>query len=182
MSTISELRKQIKELKRENAFLTGQLLSHGSELTNGRLFDLVRHQRAELHEAKLITDKEYAELCSEHPLAQGDGSPSPRRLEDYDELKARTARLKDSLDVLTEASWERENSLRELERNIAELRKDKERLDWMNKYPKTVGHTTLGDGRYWFVYDKDGSGPIASGLKTLREAIDAAMEEALRDL
>ena len=50
-------------------------------LTNQRLFDLVRHQRIELHTEGLITDEEYAMLASEHA--------SVRRLEDYDVLRAK---------------------------------------------------------------------------------------------
>jgi hypothetical protein len=57
--------------------------------TNVRLFDLVRYMRSELHEAELITDDEYFWLCAEAPMAKGQGSPSPRRLEDYDEIKAK---------------------------------------------------------------------------------------------
>lgn len=49
----------------------------------GRLFDLVRHQRGELHEAELITDEEYVALAA----AQG----SVRRLETYDGLRKRLA-------------------------------------------------------------------------------------------
>ena len=56
--------------------------------TNVRLFDLVRFMRSELHEAELITTDEYSWLLSEAPMAKGSGSPSPRRLEDYDRVKA----------------------------------------------------------------------------------------------
>lgn len=56
--------------------------------TNRRLFDLVRFMRSELHEADLISDEEYSWLLSEAPMAKGSGSPSPRRLEDYDQVKA----------------------------------------------------------------------------------------------
>jgi len=55
--------------------------------TNVRLFDLVRVMRSELHEADLITDEEYSWLLSEAPMAKGSGSPSPRRLEDYDRAR-----------------------------------------------------------------------------------------------
>jgi hypothetical protein len=67
------------------------LLSKGNppEKINARLFDLVRYMRAELYEADLITDEEYSWLCYEAKLAKnGKGSPSPRRLEDYDTIKA----------------------------------------------------------------------------------------------
>jgi len=59
-----------------------------SDITHVRLFDLVRYSRGYLHEADLITDDEYAWLCGA-PLAKGAGSPSPRRLEDYDDLRAK---------------------------------------------------------------------------------------------
>src|SRR5688500_5811187 len=49
------------------------------QIENQRLFDLVRYQRGELHEAGLITDDEYAWLA-----AGVDGSQPARRLEDYD--------------------------------------------------------------------------------------------------
>lgn len=67
-------------------------------ITETRLFDLVRYCRGELHEAGLITDQEYADLVTA-------GSESARRLENYDELRAK----------------------------IAELEKDKARLDWLIK-------------------------------------------------
>ena len=57
--------------------------------TNVRLFDLVRYMRSELHQAELITDDEYAWLCSGSEMANSPkgGSPSPRRLEDYDTMR-----------------------------------------------------------------------------------------------
>lgn len=42
-----------------------------------RLYDLIRFCRTELHNANLITDEEYTEMCSW-------GAESARRLEDYD--------------------------------------------------------------------------------------------------
>ena len=65
--------------------------------TNVRLFDLVRFMRSELHEAELITDQEYGWLCAEAPMAKGQGSPSPRRLEDYDEIRAKMRRMESAL-------------------------------------------------------------------------------------
>jgi hypothetical protein len=65
--------------------------------THVRLFDLVRQSRATLHEDELITDSEYAWLCGNAPMAQGQGSPSPRRLEDYDEIRARMDRMEEVL-------------------------------------------------------------------------------------
>jgi len=59
--------------------------------TNVRLFDLVRFMRSELHKQNLITDDEYGWLCSsEMAMDKNGGSPSPRRLEDYDILRAQT--------------------------------------------------------------------------------------------
>jgi hypothetical protein len=59
--------------------------------THVRLFDLVRQQRSELHQADLITDDEYVWLSGGAKLASDPkgGSPSPRRLEDYDEMRSR---------------------------------------------------------------------------------------------
>ena len=54
-------------------------------MTNQRLFDIVRYMRAEIHNAELITDDEYAELAMEHSAVD--------RLEDYDELRARLNKL-----------------------------------------------------------------------------------------
>lgn len=48
-----------------------------------RLFDLVRQQRMELHEAGLISDEEYMELAKDHPAVE--------RLETYDELRKQLA-------------------------------------------------------------------------------------------
>lgn len=57
--------------------------------TNVRLFDLVRYMMAKLHEEQLITDSEYAWLCGGSDMANSPkgGSPSPRRLEDYDAMR-----------------------------------------------------------------------------------------------
>jgi uncharacterized small protein (DUF1192 family) len=51
-----------------------------------RYADLVRHQRAELHEAGLISDEEYVALLSD--------SGAVRRLESYDEMRAGIERLR----------------------------------------------------------------------------------------
>ena len=69
--------------------------------SNVRLFDLVRFMRSELHQAELITDEEYSWLCAEAELATAPegGSPSPRRLEDYDDLRKQLSDL---------ARWKRE--------------------------------------------------------------------------
>lgn len=50
-----------------------------------RLFDLVRYQRAELHQAGLLSDDEYAEICESG--ATGTDAGSVARLETYDELR-----------------------------------------------------------------------------------------------
>lgn len=86
--------------------------------TNLRLFDLVRQMRSELHQADLITDEEYAWLSGWAAMAHSPdgGSPSPRRLEDYDRvrdelvaLKAKVASLfKDYLDIVEESDGGRE--------------------------------------------------------------------------
>lgn len=67
---------------------------------NQRLFDLVRHQRSELLDAGLITSEEYAALVASTapgvPMPPNGGSPSPRRLEDYDRAKAAFAAERDA--------------------------------------------------------------------------------------
>ena len=69
--------------------------------TSLRLFDLVRFMRSELHEQNLITDDEYAWLCSsEMAMSESGGSPSPRRLEDYDQLRAELATCKEKAMIL----------------------------------------------------------------------------------
>lgn len=68
-------------------------------MNNQRLFDLVRYQRSELHHASLITDEEYAELAMA-------GSQSARRLEDYDQVRAKITFLERELAEKTEAARE----------------------------------------------------------------------------
>lgn len=53
---------------------------------NQRLLDLVRQQRMELHAGNLITDREYAELASDHGAVA--------RLETYDQMRAELAALR----------------------------------------------------------------------------------------
>lgn len=65
--------------------------------TNRRLFDLVRYQRSELLEAELITEEEYGWLCHGCDMAKGGGSPSPRRLEDYDEIRRKMMDMRNGL-------------------------------------------------------------------------------------
>ena len=69
--------------------------------TNVRLFDLVRFMRSELHKQGLITEEEYVWLCSSKMATspQG-GSPSPRRLEDYDQLQSKLAEANKRLDYV----------------------------------------------------------------------------------
>ena len=99
-----------RKLERERDDFRGQIQS-SSINTNVRLFDLVRHQRAALHEDELITDEEYAWLCgSEMAMSPQGGSPSPRRLEDYDrtheQLEAMRSAIKDAAQVLEQcAKW-----------------------------------------------------------------------------
>lgn len=68
-----------------------------------RLWDLVRYQRAELHEAGLITDEEYAVLVAGEPSRPGTGSPSAQRLSSYDELRKALAAITAERDALREA-------------------------------------------------------------------------------
>lgn len=70
-------------------------------MTDARLFDLVRFSRGFLHEAGLITDSEYAWLVAEADLAKGEGSPSPRRLESYDEVRQKLDWLLDNARHMT---------------------------------------------------------------------------------
>lgn len=72
--------------------------SHHSnrKIQRSRLFDLVRHQRVELHEAELITNDEYAWLCTAADEGKtGKGSIARNRLDEYDEIQAKlTAAIK----------------------------------------------------------------------------------------
>lgn len=54
-------------------------------MTCQRLFDMVRHQRHDLHRAELITDEEYAYLLTEG----GGPNGSVHRLEAYDGIRER---------------------------------------------------------------------------------------------
>lgn len=83
--------EQLSELRKQ---LTACTLMGDGKIqinTNVRLFDLVRYMRTELHEANLITDSEYHWLACDAEMANSPegGSPSPRRLEDYDEAIAK---------------------------------------------------------------------------------------------
>lgn len=54
-----------------------------------RCWDLLRQMRGHLSDEKLISMREYGWLVAETPGASGGGSPAPRRLESYDEMKDR---------------------------------------------------------------------------------------------
>ncbi len=85
---VSALRAQLAQSAEKLAALTAKQPIN----THVRLFDLVRQQRSELHQADLITDEEYAWLCSYDPLnGTKPGSPSRMRLEDYDQLREKLA-------------------------------------------------------------------------------------------
>ena len=66
-----------------------------SPFTNQRLFDLVRQQRMELHNADLISDEEYLELAHEHSAVA--------RLEDYDAMRERIRTLEAERDAAESA-------------------------------------------------------------------------------
>ena len=101
--------------------------------TNVRLFDLVRHMRAELHIQDLITDEEYYWLCSEASMANSPdgGSPSPRRLEDYDKLREENAMLREQLKLETEKANARFDYAYELQTENAKLQKY---VDYIERY------------------------------------------------
>lgn len=83
-----------------------------------RMWDLVRYQRYALHEDGLITDEEFTALVED----VGPGH-SPRRLESYDELRARLtatqqtlARVKHEQDALV-VKWRKSHEDKEIEGN-----------------------------------------------------------------
>jgi hypothetical protein len=82
--------------------------------TDLRLFDLVRCMRFDLHEGGLITFEEYAWLSGEAPMAKGQGSPSPRRLESYDDVRGRlksaeseNAKLREALEYIVKSGGQK---------------------------------------------------------------------------
>lgn len=97
---------------------------------NQRLLDLVRYSRAELHEDGLISDKEYADLVEV-------GSISARRLEDYDDFRAKIKFLEKVIDdykkdcaelnshaaKLEKSIWESGTQIQGLKQNIIDLLK-----------------------------------------------------------
>lgn len=90
--------------------------------SNVRLFDLVRYMRKELHEAELITDEEYSWLLSvaEFASCEEGGSPSPRRLEDYDDLRKKLQEVSKERDelLLKLKEMEEESHSKALERDL----------------------------------------------------------------
>lgn len=91
----------------ENAGLKQQLADLRARME--RYHDLVRYQRAELHEAQLITDAEYAELVK-------DGK-SVARLEGYDALQQQLADLRAENEKLKA----RDTWLSGLEKTVSDL-------------------------------------------------------------
>lgn len=94
--TNAELRADLNRARQEASELRGEVEKLAKKQpinTHRRLFDLVRFMRSELHEQDLIDTDEYAWLCQhEFPEDKGKpGSPSPRRLEDYDDMRQRLA-------------------------------------------------------------------------------------------
>lgn len=92
--------------------------------SNVRMFDLVRHQRSELHQAELISDEEYFWLCAEAELATSleGGSPSRERLEDYDELRAKLDKAKTVLAQIakTKFGWDGDCGVTAMAENVLE--------------------------------------------------------------
>ena len=75
----------LHDARQENKRLTAEV---------ERLRDLVRHQRGELYEADLISDKEYANLVVT------DGKASVARLHTYDDLRFENVKLKAEVERL----------------------------------------------------------------------------------
>ena len=86
-------------------------MSHLDGPAHQRCWDLLRQMRSELLDQNLISRNEYAWLASEAPYATGgdssipgQGSPAPRRLEDYDHLRAQHAILLAELQNIANAN------------------------------------------------------------------------------
>lgn len=77
-----------------------------------RLFDLVRHQRSELHVAELITDAEYAWLCEEGSTGARNGSRD--RLETYDGIRHRLNKAEEALKHVGENHHEGEGEFNDI--------------------------------------------------------------------
>ncbi len=70
------------------------------EIPHQRVYDLLRQMRGHLLDESLISAYEYGWLISGAPGVTGPGSPAPRRLERYDEMRERLTdhdRLRDEL-------------------------------------------------------------------------------------
>ena len=109
---IGQLREVLANAQAEIARLRAELAERAKINTSFRLFDLVRFMRSELHQADLINDEEYAWLCGESPMSAGDGngSPSRKRLEDYDKLQAELAELRGYVDATQVDSMRADNT------------------------------------------------------------------------
>lgn len=99
-----------------------------------RQFDLVRQMRGELHRQNLITDEEYVWLCRHNPTREA-GSPSPRRLEDYDELRAK----------LAEAEKDKERLIKVARRCLDIAYENPE--DWRVRIGQAIDAAKGGDGK-----------------------------------
>lgn len=69
-----------------------------------RAWDLLRQMRGHLADENLISLEEYAWLAANAPGADagpGNGSPAPRRLESYDEMRAELAAARRALTAMT---------------------------------------------------------------------------------
>lgn len=120
--------------------------------TNVRLFDLVRHQRAALHEDELITDEEYAWLCGSGMAGspQG-GSPSPRRLEDYDRMREQ---LRIGLPYLPDEIREKPQSNAMATAQLDHLRAIDAHLDRLLRTPAPKERWGVSNGGHWIENDK----------------------------
>lgn len=117
--------------------------------TNKRQLDLVRYMRAELHQSGLITDEEFTWLLTAADEGKlGQGSISARRLEDYDQLRARLATAEAERDQWKERA-EENIKLRWIplaERKPTEQDTDKfGRVAWMSEITSWCGNIDASD-------------------------------------
>ncbi len=91
---------------------------------NQRERDLLRYCRCELHQAGLVTDEEYTEMLNWGSNGPGGGSPSARRLEDYDQLRASLAQSKAQVDGLRQRMTELVALVRQVEHNTKAIPTD----------------------------------------------------------
>jgi hypothetical protein len=122
---IDELRERVSALNRR---IDALQKAKPTFLTDyQRMWDLVRHQRAALVDAGLITALEYALLVShESTVTNAAGSPSPRRLESYDELRAKLAEVEAERDEARDGGARLHSRMVALE---ATLTAERERAD-----------------------------------------------------